>query len=264
MRDHLLDWIRVREEVRWAEVARPFPGPVRGARDGVADHVRTTVAHRDPHRARRLLDALHRARTATELSLEVLAGWQAVVLGGTNSRTDSATDSRTDNATDSRTDSEADNATDSGTDSGTGDGTGSEADNGTGGGTDTARFRTGTAHAKRGRDRYGLHADTEPRFRACLADAADPSVPLSARAARVYLDVAFFHPFEDGNARAAMLCLYHVLHRGQVTLDLAAPLLRITRRADDPAGAADLVRLVDVLIAATHRRAAGAAPGHRT
>ncbi|GAA1510200.1 hypothetical protein GCM10009827_025490 [Dactylosporangium maewongense] len=240
MRDHLLDWIRVREEVRWAEVARPFPGPVRGARDGVADHVRTTVAHRDPHRARRLLDALHRARTATELSLEVLAGWQAVVLGGTNSRTDSGTDSG------------AGSRTDRGAGSGTGSGTG------------TARFRTGTAHAKRGRDRYGLHTDTEPRFRACLADATDPSVPLSARAARVYLDVAFFHPFEDGNARAAMLCLYHILHRGQVTLDLAAPLLRITRRADDPAGAADLVRLVDILIAATHRRAAGAAPGHRT
>jgi hypothetical protein len=202
MRDHLLDWIRVREEVRWAEAARPGPGPVRGARDGVVEHVRTTVARRDPERARRLLAALRQARTATELTPEALAGWQAEVLGTAG----------------------------------------------------PAPFRSTAAFAKRGRERYGLHPDTGHRFRACLAEASG-GAPLPARAARVYLDVAFFHPFEDGNARAAMLCLYHVLHRGQVTLDQAGPLLRVTRRADDPAGAADLVRLVDVLIAATRRRA---------
>lgn len=37
---------------------------------------------------------------------------------------------------------------------------------------------------------------------ACRAyDAARP-LPLTARAARAYLDVCFFHPFDDGNARS--------------------------------------------------------------
>ncbi|MEU0059386.1 Fic family protein [Streptomyces sp. NPDC006334] len=32
---------------------------------------------------------------------------------------------------------------------------------------------------------------------------------MAARAARAYLDVAFFHPFTDGNARTALLTLVH-------------------------------------------------------
>jgi hypothetical protein len=115
-------------------------------------------------------------------------------------------------------------------------------------------FRTTPAFAKGGREHYGLDARTEQRFRDCLADSHDPAVPLAARAARVYLDVCFVHPFGDGNARAAMLTCYHALARNGVVVDQAAPLLTVSRRADDPRGALALTRLIDVLITATRHR----------
>ncbi|MGW2044894.1 Fic family protein [Streptomyces sp. NPDC001858] len=107
-------------------------------------------------------------------------------------------------------------------------------------------FRTGDAYAKAGRERYALIPHTRADFAACLREAIDPGLPLAARAARAYLDVAFFHPFEDGNARAALLTLVHVLAREDVVLPEVGPLC-ITRYADDPAGAADLATLIDVL-----------------
>lgn len=115
-------------------------------------------------------------------------------------------------------------------------------------------FRTGAAYAKNGRKRYALEPDTRQRFQACLADATDPRLPLPSRAARVYLDVAFVHPFPDGNARAAMLCLAHVLRRDNVMIDLAAPILAVVRRADDLPGTLDLITLIELLITATSRR----------
>ncbi|WP_432968411.1 Fic family protein [Dactylosporangium sp. CA-233914] len=121
-------------------------------------------------------------------------------------------------------------------------------------GVPAAGFRTRAAYAKGGRERYGLEPGTRERFEACLAEATDPRIPLPSRAARVYLDTAFVHPFSDGNARAAMLCLYFVLRRDDVTIDLAAPLLSVARRADDAGGALDLVRLVEILVSAARRR----------
>ncbi|MFF4540641.1 hypothetical protein [Streptomyces aureus] len=121
-----------------------------------------------------------------------------------------------------------------------------------------APFRTGDAHAKGGRERYGLTARTREDFAACLREAADPDLPLAGRAARAYLDVAFFHPFDDGNARAALLTLVHVLAREDVVLPEVGP-LQTTRYADDPEGAADLATLIGVL----HRRGGTPAPAHR-
>lgn len=115
-------------------------------------------------------------------------------------------------------------------------------------------FRTGSAYAKDGRERYELKPDTQRRFAACLIEATDPLIPLPSRAARVYLDIAFVHPFPDGNARAALLCLYFVLRRDGVTIDLAAPALSVVRRAGDVSGTLDMIRLIEVLIAATLRR----------
>ncbi|MFE0186697.1 Fic family protein [Streptomyces sp. NPDC058989] len=109
-----------------------------------------------------------------------------------------------------------------------------------------ASFRTGDAYAKAGRERYGLTPRTQAEFAACLREATAPGVPLAARAARVYLDVAFFHPFIDGNARAALLTLVHVLAREDIILPEVGP-LQTTRYADDPAGAADLAALIGVL-----------------
>jgi hypothetical protein len=113
-------------------------------------------------------------------------------------------------------------------------------------GTANAPFRTGDAYAKAGRERYGLTPRTQADFAACLHEAADPGVPLAGRAARVYLDVAFFHPFTDGNARAALLTLVHVLAREDVVLPEVWPLQTI-RYADDPAGATDLATLIGLL-----------------
>ncbi|MEV8452333.1 hypothetical protein AB0467_21455 [Streptomyces sp. NPDC052095] len=58
--------------------------------------------------------------------------------------------------------------------------------------------------------------------------------------------MAFFHPFHDGNARAALLVLVHVLAREGVVLPEVGP-TTTTRYADDPAGAADPAALVGVL-----------------
>ncbi|MGW7381265.1 Fic family protein [Streptomyces sp. NPDC054794] len=117
-------------------------------------------------------------------------------------------------------------------------------------------FRDGDAFAKGGRERYGLTAHTWRDFADCLRESGDSGVPLPARAARAYLDVAFFHPFADGNARLALLALAHVLDLEGVRLDQVGPLV-IARYADDADGAADLAVLVNVLIRATRRRAGG-------
>ncbi|MFC7247593.1 hypothetical protein ACFQO7_34455 [Catellatospora aurea] len=121
-------------------------------------------------------------------------------------------------------------------------------------GVPVAAFRRAAAYAKNGRERYGLHADTEQRFVSCLAQTADRAVPVTARAARAYLDVAFFHPFDDGNARLAGLVLQFVLLREGVELDEVAPILTTVRRADDAEGAADLARLVHGIAEAARRR----------
>ncbi|MGW0548721.1 hypothetical protein [Streptomyces altiplanensis] len=79
---------------------------------------------------------------------------------------------------------------------------------------------------------------------------------MASRAARAYLDVAFFHPFPDGDARLALLTPAPVLKLEGVRFDRVGP-LRTTRCADDSDGAADLAVLVAVLIrAAPHRAAA--------
>jgi hypothetical protein len=127
-------------------------------------------------------------------------------------------------------------------------------------------FRTDPAYAKEGRERYGTGADLPDRLTDCLAQSAEPALALPARAARAYLDVCFFHPFDDGNARAAFLTLTYVLARDGVALDEVGPVRRVPRRADDPGGALSLADLIAVLISGTARRAAHAdrsSPPHR-
>lgn len=120
-------------------------------------------------------------------------------------------------------------------------------------GRDLVDFRTMPAFAKGGRERYGLAPDTRARFERCLSESAQPNLPLPSRAARTYLDILFFHPFQDGNARAAMLALAFVLAREGVLLDQVHP-LQTTRWADDAEGAADLAVLLGILITAAESR----------
>ncbi|MBT2364066.1 Fic family protein [Streptomyces sp. ISL-10] len=118
---------------------------------------------------------------------------------------------------------------------------------------DLVGFRTMPAFAKGGRERYGMAPDSRARFERCLSESAQPDLPLPSRATRTYLDILFFHPFGDGNARAAMLALAFVLAREGVLLDQIHP-LQTTRWADDAEGAADLAVLLGILITAAERR----------
>jgi hypothetical protein len=94
-------------------------------------------------------------------------------------------------------------------------------------------FRTSDAYAKGGRERYGFGPRVEQDFERCLAQANDASLGAAARAARVYLDICFFHPFDDGNARAARLALDHVLTSAGLALLVADPVFAFSRWADD-------------------------------
>jgi hypothetical protein len=116
-------------------------------------------------------------------------------------------------------------------------------------------FRTRSAYAKGGRELYGWRPELPEWFEACLAQATSDDLPLPSRAARLYLDVAFFHPFDDGNSRAAALAVHHLLGREGVILHAAGPLLMTARRADDAAGAAACAKLIEILIDQTRRHA---------
>jgi hypothetical protein len=116
-------------------------------------------------------------------------------------------------------------------------------------GQEQVTFRTTDAFAKGGRDRYPFAPDTEARFVAALAEAnptADGPSPV-VRAARGYLDVCFFHPFADGNARAARLVLDHVLTRAGLALHSIEPLLVVSRSGRDARGAWHFAFLVSYL-----------------
>ena len=93
-----------------------------------------------------------------------------------------------------------------------------------------AAFRTGDAFAKEGAERYPLLGAREG-FDRCLAEADEPDLSPVARAARAYLDVCFFHPFVDGNGRAARLVLDAVLSRAGLGLHGIDPLI-LARAAD--------------------------------
>ncbi len=99
-----------------------------------------------------------------------------------------------------------------------------------------AGFRAGPAHARAGVETYGHWPTLEAEFaRKLESNARESGVHPVAAAARAYLDLCFFHPFEDGNARAARLAFDYWLTRGglamgHVRLLFAAP--RVAGRRD--------------------------------
>lgn len=88
---------------------------------------------------------------------------------------------------------------------------------------------------------------SEKRFARALADAGDASVAPHARAARVYLDVSLFHPFPDGDARAARLALDYVLTANGLALHAADPIFLVARRALEEYGVYGLIFAVGYL-----------------
>jgi hypothetical protein len=110
---------------------------------------------------------------------------------------------------------------------------------------ENAEFRTTDAYAKGGRERYAIHDKVKSRFVTALEEANAANAPACVRAARVYLDVCFFHPFVDGNARAARLALDHVITRAGLALIAAEPLFTLSRSAADADGAWSFAWLVE-------------------
>jgi hypothetical protein len=68
-----------------------------------------------------------------------------------------------------------------------------------------------------------------------------------AKAVRAYLDLCFFHPFEDGNARAARLAFEWHLSLGPFSVADLDPIFRLPRVAGDRIAYLDLILLAVVL-----------------
>jgi Fic family protein len=101
--------------------------------------------------------------------------------------------------------------------------------------------------AVRGSERYGAMPGLRAAFERVLADTTDRSLALPVRAARAYLDVCFFHPFADGNGRAARLVLDHLLTAGGSGIAAARPLFSLARLGRDQEGARSFVTAVGTL-----------------
>lgn len=120
-------------------------------------------------------------------------------------------------------------------------------------------FRTRDAYAKAGRERYSAGPEVARHFDRCLEEANGAAPAAVARATRVYLDVCFFHPFEDGNARAARLALDHVLTCAGLRLTVADPIFGFSRWADDALDAMGLSWLIERLTRSVDTAAEGQA-----
>lgn len=94
---------------------------------------------------------------------------------------------------------------------------------------DRVGFRTGDAYAKGGAERYTWFPKLEEMFLSKIeADAKSNCNPI-IKAVRTYLDIIFFHPFVDGNARAARLWFEFLLRRERVSLPSLHALARLRK-----------------------------------
>lgn len=100
--------------------------------------------------------------------------------------------------------------------------------------------------------RYGTERLGE--IAAHLAGIDDTRVPVLVRACRAYLDVCFFHPFVDGNGRAARLAFDFVLSRTRCRFDLVTPLFCVLRPAGDVESHLSFVRVACTIAKASANR----------
>lgn len=108
-----------------------------------------------------------------------------------------------------------------------------------------AALRTGPAFAKGGRERYGWAPETLPLLDARLR-AAHSRNPLLA-ALTAYLDLQFFHPFDDGNARAGRLAFHFHAARGGLSFRTTAPLFTLPIPAGSERAYRTLLRMAGAL-----------------
>lgn len=106
------------------------------------------------------------------------------------------------------------------------------------------RWRTTDAFARH--VRYAYSSALPARFEAAIAE-ANGADSVAVRAVRAYLDICFFHPFADGNARAARLALDHVVTRAGLGLHAIEPLVVIARSTHDTSGAYSMAEMLRLL-----------------
>ena len=103
-------------------------------------------------------------------------------------------------------------------------------------GDEHVRFRDGVAFSKGGLEVYGYHPDLQRAFSQKIKQDGQEELHPLVKSIRLYLDVCFFHPFQDGNARAARLALQLILQRDNVFLKSLGPLFRIPLAAGSQEG----------------------------
>jgi hypothetical protein len=117
-----------------------------------------------------------------------------------------------------------------------------------------APLRTGDAFARGGREVYPWSPELGAEFTARVSYALGAPI---LEGVRRYLDLIFFHPFDDGNARAARLSLEFALRSGGVPSPPLAPFVGLPKPAGSSARAWDLARL----LSRSALRQAGVCPG---
>ncbi len=118
-------------------------------------------------------------------------------------------------------------------------------------------FRGGPAWAKGGLERYGYWPGLKDEFARKVADDdADGAHPV-AKAVRLYLDLCFYHPFPNGNARAARLWFDYQLRRGGHVPAFVEPLFVVERFAGDVPAYVDFLRLALLSCEQAQRRLSG-------
>lgn len=121
-------------------------------------------------------------------------------------------------------------------------------------------FRRGPAFAKGGLEVYGLDETTEDVFAEKLIQDSRDTVHSLSKAIRVYLDICFVHPFENGNARAARLAFDFYLTRGGFAVSDVRPLFALPRVAGRKDDYLDFLQLAVLLCEKTQPDAAHQRP----
>jgi len=111
-----------------------------------------------------------------------------------------------------------------------------------------AALRTEEVFAPGRRERYPMRADLVERLDAALAFSTSRHVPTAVRAVRAYLDVGYFQPFVDGNARAARLALDFVVTGAGLVMHAAEPVFLLPRDPADRRGAWTLTYVTERLL----------------
>ena len=112
----------------------------------------------------------------------------------------------------------------------------------------TAHFRTSRAYAKEGCEFYESNGQVFRQFTTLLAEEEDD---FTIKAAKTYLDICFFHPFEDGNGRLAEVVFEFIIKRNSYRLinaEAGKALFRSSRWSNDPYVLRNLVNLIRSVI----------------